>query len=104
MGALVSLSLAGVFLAGCGVRLEDSASRPNVLIVIVDDLASGAVGAFGGDPRFTPHIDRLAAESVVFENAVVATPLCTPSRSAFRTGDADVVQVVGGLSSSRYTQ
>ena len=35
-----------VFLAGCGERLEDSASRPNVLIVIVDDLAS-----FQSNPR-----------------------------------------------------
>jgi len=86
LGALVSFSLASALLVGCGERPEDSASRPNVLIVIVDDLTSGAVGALGGDPRFTPHIDRLAAESVVFENAVVATPLCTPSRSAFLTG------------------
>jgi arylsulfatase A-like enzyme len=85
-GALASLFLAGVLLAGCGERPEHGDSRPNVLIVIVDDLASGAVGALGGDPRITPHIDRLAAESVVFENAVVATPLCTPSRSAFLTG------------------
>ena len=82
----MSLFLAGVLLVGCGDRPENSASRTNVLIVIVDDLASGAVGALGGDPRITPHIDRLAAESVVFENAVVATPLCTPSRSAFLTG------------------
>ncbi|MCH8084490.1 MAG: sulfatase-like hydrolase/transferase [Myxococcales bacterium] len=86
MGVLVSLSLAGVLPAGCGERPKDSTSRPNVLIVMVDDLASGAVGAFGGDPQFTPHIDRLAAESVLFENAVVATPLCTPSRNAFLTG------------------
>ena len=84
--ALVSLLLAGVLLVGCGEHSENIAGRPNVLIVIVDDLASGAVGALGGDPRITPHIDRLAAESVVFENAVVATPLCTPSRSAFLTG------------------
>jgi len=82
----VVLSLAGVLLAGCGERPEDSANRPNVLIVIVDDLSSRAVGALGGDPLITPHIDRLAAESVVFENAVVATPLCTPSRNAFLTG------------------
>ena len=85
-GALVSLSLVGALLVGCGARTESSTSRPNVLIVIVDDLASGAVGALGGDPRITPHIDRLAAESVVFENALVATPLCTPSRNAFITG------------------
>jgi len=85
-GGLIGLSLAGVLLMGCGERPEDGASRPNVLIVIVDDLASRAVGALGGDPRITPHIDRLAAESVVFENAVVATPLCTPSRNAFLTG------------------
>jgi len=84
--ALLSLSLVGVLLVGCGERPEGSASRPNVLIVIVDDLASGAVGALGGDSRITPHIDRLAAESVVFEHAVVATPLCTPSRNAFLTG------------------
>ena len=83
---LVSLALAGVLLVGCGKRSEDSANRPNVLVVIVDDLSSRAVGALGGDPRITPHIDRLAAESVVFENAVVATPLCTPSRHAFLTG------------------
>jgi arylsulfatase A-like enzyme len=63
----VSLSIAGVLLVGCGERPGDSASRPNVLIIIVDDLASRAVGAFGGDPRITPHIDRLAAESVAFD-------------------------------------
>ena len=61
----MSLFLAGVLLVGCGEHPENNASRPNVLIVIVDDLASRAVGALGGDPRLTPHIDRLAAESVV---------------------------------------
>ena len=85
-GAFVRLSVVGVLLAGCGGHPDDHANRPNVLVVIVDDLASRAVGAFGGDWRITPHIDRLAAESVVFENAVVASPLCTPSRNAFLTG------------------
>jgi len=85
-GALVRLALAGVLVAGCVGRPEGGANRPNFLIVIVDDLASQAVGALGGDPRITPNIDRLAAESVVFENAFVATPFCTPSRHAFITG------------------
>ncbi len=85
-GIRVGVSFTVALLMGCGERPVDSASRPNVLVVIVDDLASQAVGAFGGAPWFTPHIDRLAAESVVFENAVVATPLCTPSRNAFLTG------------------
>jgi len=86
LAALVGLALAGALLVGCEEPPKRFASRPNVLIVIVDDLTSRAVGALGGDPRITPNIDRLAAESVVFENAVVATPVCTPSRHAFITG------------------
>ncbi len=83
---LASLAVVGGLLAGCGEERRAAASRPNFLVVIVDDLASPAVGALGGDPAITPHIDHLAAQSVVFENAVVATPLCTPSRNAFLTG------------------
>jgi len=80
-----SLWLTSALCAGCGERPENGAERPNVLVIIVDDLANHAVGALGGDPRITPNLDRLAAQSAVFENAVVATPLCTPSRAAFLT-------------------
>ncbi len=58
----------------------------NLLIVIADQLAAHALPAYGNRVARTPHIDRLAAESVVFENAYTPSPLCGPSRAAMMTG------------------
>ena len=63
--------------------------RPNVLIVISDDLASVATGTWGpgGEGLVpTPGIDALARRGVVFERALCASPFCTPSRQSFLTG------------------
>ncbi len=63
-----------------------SADRPNVLMIAVDDL-NDWVGALGGHPQSkTPHIDRLAQQSMVFSNAHCAAPACNPSRTALLTG------------------
>ena len=63
-----------------------SPSRPNVLFIAVDDL-NDWVGCLGGHPQAkTPHIDRLAARGVLFEQAYCAAPLCHPSRTALLTG------------------
>jgi len=60
--------------------------RPNVLFLIVDDLNSW-VGAFGGHPNArTPHIDRLCARGVTFEQAFAPAPLCNPCRAAVMSG------------------
>lgn len=60
--------------------------RLDVLIVVADDLASKAIGAFGGEWIETPHIDRLVESGFAFDRAVCASPFCTPSRQAFLTG------------------
>jgi len=87
-------------LAGCsGERpadvAEDSAAAPrwNILFVFADDYGrfaghySGLDGRDGpNDVLDTPHMDRLAAEGVVFRNAFVSSPSCTPSRSALFSG------------------
>lgn len=59
--------------------------RPNVLIIICDQLNAGALGCYGG-PVPTPHIDRLAREGVRFDQAVCTCPFCSPSRASIVTG------------------
>ena len=63
-----------------------SPQRPNVLMIIVDDL-NDWVGCLGGHPGVqTPHLDQLAKRGVLFTNAHVPSPVCNPSRVAVLTG------------------
>ena len=59
--------------------------RPNIILILADDLGYETIGANGGTSYRTPAIDRLAATGMRFENAY-AHPLCTPSRVALMTG------------------
>ena len=63
-----------------------SHERPNVLVLIADDQAVGVTGYEGHPWSRTPAIDALAREGVVFRDAFVTTPLCSPSRASFLTG------------------
>ena len=60
-------------------------SRPNIILILADDLGYETIGANGGTSYQTPAIDRMAANGLRFENAY-AHPLCTPSRVALMTG------------------
>jgi N-acetylglucosamine-6-sulfatase len=60
--------------------------RPNIVMVLVDDLRWDEFGAAGHNYIKTPHIDRIAREGVWFKNAFTTTPLCSPSRASFLTG------------------
>jgi len=69
-------------------RAEGEAERPNVLFVAIDDL-NDYVGCLGGHPQTrTPHLDKLARESMLFANAHCPAPACLPSRTAIMTGRA----------------
>jgi arylsulfatase len=62
--------------------------KPNILILLVDDMGYGDPGSFGGGEMAgapTPNIDRLAAEGLKL-TSTYTTPLCTPSRAALMTG------------------
>ena len=55
--------------------------RPNVLLILVDDLGYGDLeGVFGHPTSLTPNINALAERSKVFTNFYVASPVCSPSR------------------------
>ncbi|XP_062940158.1 arylsulfatase F-like [Cynocephalus volans] len=60
--------------------------KPNILLIMVDDLGIGDLGCYGNDTIRTPNIDRLAKEGVQLTQHISAASLCTPSRSAFLTG------------------
>jgi arylsulfatase A-like enzyme len=60
--------------------------KPNVVYILTDQWRAKATG-YNGDPNaITPNIDRLAAESVNFANAIGTSPVCTPARAALLTG------------------
>jgi N-acetylglucosamine-6-sulfatase len=60
--------------------------RPNIVFILVDDLRWDDIACMGHPFVKTPHIDRLAKEGALFRNAFVTTPLCSPSRASFLTG------------------
>jgi arylsulfatase A len=61
------------------------ASRPNIILILADDLGIADVGCYGSDHFRTPQLDRLAAGGVRFE-CCYSTPLCGPSRCEILTG------------------
>ncbi len=76
-------------LALCGVARPATASeqRPNIIIILVDDMGYGDPGCY--NPQFkiaTPNIDRLASEGMRFTDAHAPGPLCHPSRYGLITG------------------
>jgi N-acetylglucosamine-6-sulfatase len=61
-------------------------SKPNLLVILIDDLRFDEFGAGGHPYMKTPHIDRLAHEGVLFERAFHTTPICSPNRASILTG------------------
>ena len=75
----------GLAIFGCAVRAI-AADRPNILLIVVDDLRFDDFGAAGHPFSKTPNIDRLAREGARFQNMFAVTPLCSPSRANILTG------------------
>jgi arylsulfatase A-like enzyme len=58
----------------------------NLLFIFTDEQRADTLGAYGNGKIQTPNLDRLAADSVLFERAYITQPVCTPSRSSILTG------------------
>jgi arylsulfatase A-like enzyme len=61
--------------------------RPNIVVILTDDLGYGDVSAYGATAIKTPHIDRIAREGLRFTDAHAAAATCTPSRYSLLTGE-----------------
>ena len=71
------------------VNGADESRRPNVVLIMADDLGYETIGANGGTSYKTPHLDALAAGGMRFEHCYVQ-PLCTPTRVQLMTGAYNV--------------
>jgi arylsulfatase A len=78
---ILSASLAAGAIAGT-VETE----RPNVIVVLVDDLGYGDLGCYGQTKVKTPNLDRMAAEGMRFTDFYAGSTVCAPSRSSLLTG------------------
>ena len=58
----------------------------NIIIVMADQLTAKALGCYGNHEVQSPNIDKLANEGIIFEAEYSSSPLCTPARYAFVTG------------------
>jgi len=90
-----SLLLGGDLVRGASVtppppngRGKPAATRPNIVIILADDLGWGSIGCYGADPKLvrTPNLDRLAKEGRRFTDANTASSVCSPTRYALLTG------------------
>lgn len=79
-----------VFIAGClvvcGTVSAQPVRKPNVVLILADDLGYGDVGAYGQTRIKTPNIDRLAREGMRFTQFYAGSPVCAPSRATLFTG------------------
>lgn len=63
-----------------------AADKPNVIVIMADDLGYGDLSAYGATGFKTPHIDQLAAEGIRFTSGYCSASTCTPTRYSFLTG------------------
>lgn len=80
------LFVCGVLLIGGNMAPAKAADRPNLVVILCDDLGYGDLGCFGHPHIKTPNLDRLAATGIRLTACYSAAPVCSPSRVGLLTG------------------
>jgi arylsulfatase len=101
----IVISSLWVVLAACSAGVDAppdraSGARPNILLIVADDLGFSDIGAFGGEIR-TPVLDRLAREGLRFSGFHVL-PTCSPTRAVLLSGNDNHVAGMGVMSEFIY--
>ncbi|MGH9336301.1 MAG: sulfatase, partial [Vicinamibacteria bacterium] len=87
---LASLAIALVSCRGKSEIAPGALQGGNLLLVTIDTLRPDRLGAYGSSAGLTPHLDRLAAEGILFENVLSHAPLTLPSHASLFTGKLPV--------------
>lgn len=94
--ALVRLATLGLILTNTADIAAAQPARPNVLVILADDLGYGDLGCQGANDMRTPHLDALAGRGMRLTNFYASCCVCSPTRAALMTGCfPDVVGVPG---------
>jgi len=85
--AIVAALACGALACGPGDTAPDRTSgrKPNIVLIMADDLGAETLGCYGNTVNSTPRLDQMAMEGARFENAF-ATPVCSPTRAMILTG------------------
>src|SRR5919201_1653417 len=92
MSAAAALTAATLGLSGFvhsnqqRARTAPAVSKPNIIVILADDLGYADISAYKIDRFQTPNIDRIGMEGVRFTDAYATAPVCSPSRAALMTG------------------
>ena len=89
---------AGLLAQAAPVQGADKSQRPNIIVVLADDLGYGELGCYGYKDAITPNLDAMAKFGVRFTSGYVTCPVCSPTR-------AGLIAAVGRLTmNSRHSQ
>lgn len=81
-----SLSRRAFLAAPAAVLAQTPAQPPNIIFLLTDDQRRDSLACYGNKDVRTPHIDRLAADGTLFEQASITSAICTPSRACYFLG------------------
>lgn len=94
----ICLRVIAILLLACTTTSTSASEeqRPNLLVILADDLGYGDLSSYGATDLQTPHIDRLIAGGMRFDEFYANCPVCSPTRAALLTGQyQDMVGVPG---------
>ena len=83
---VVSTALLSLHLGTLQAAENRASDKPNIVLILADDIGYGDLGCYGATKIKTPNIDQLAREGRLFTDAHAAAAVCTPSRYGLLTG------------------